>query len=56
METEKAKLIRSFTITYDMIDEVVNYENPDNMSYVEILGLIKYCEMMMAVELMKEDE
>lgn len=55
MEAEKAKLTRSLIINYDMIEEIVSYENPDGMSYVEILGLIKYTEMMMAVDMMKED-
>lgn len=53
MSVEQAKLTRSITINYDLINEKVTYENPDGMTYVEILGLIKYCEMMMAIDAMK---
>jgi hypothetical protein len=54
MSVEKAKLTRSFVINYDLINEVVSYDNPDGMSYVEILGLTKYCEMMMGIDMMKD--
>lgn len=56
MSTEQAKLTRTFTITYDLLGEVVNYENPDSMTYVEILGLIKYCEMQLAIDMMNSKE
>ncbi len=56
MSVKQAKLTRSITITYDLINEVVNYENHDGMTYVEILGLIKFCEMQMAIDMMKNTD
>jgi hypothetical protein len=56
MSVEQAKLLRTFTITYDLLEEVVNYDNPDSMTYIEILGLIKYCEMRLALDMMKNNE
>lgn len=49
-------IYRTFTIKYDMANDKVDYDNPDDLTYLEILGMIKFCEMGLAVDMMKQDD
>lgn len=50
-----APVYRTFTIKYDMANDRVEYDNPDDMTYLEILGLIKYAEMQMTADVVRSD-
>lgn len=49
-------IYREITLRYDLANDRVEYDNPDSMTYLEIMGLIKFAELMMAAEIVKSDE
>ena len=49
-------IYRTITLKYDLANDRVEYENPDGMTYLEILGVIKFAEMMMTSEIVKADD
>lgn len=53
---EAPPIYREITLRYDVANDRVEYDNPDSMTYLEIMGLIKFAELMMAAEVMKSDE
>lgn|GEM_PF-5329411 len=52
---EASPVYRTLTIKYDMANDRVEYDNPDGMTYLEILGLIKYAEMQMTADVVRSD-
>lgn len=53
---KRLPMYRSITLKYDMANDRVEYDNPDGMTYLEIMGLIKFAELMMATEIVKSDD
>jgi hypothetical protein len=56
MKPEAPPLYRTLTLRYDMANDRAEYDNPDEMTYIEVLGLIKYIEMMLTAEIVKDSE
>lgn len=52
---DASPMYRTFVIKYDMANDRVEYDNPDEMTYLEILGLIKFAEMQMTADVVRSD-
>lgn len=47
-------LKKTFTIELDVIDGKIHFLNPDELSYIEILGMIEYAKMMVMQDWLDE--
>ncbi|WP_199615040.1 hypothetical protein [Paenibacillus alkalitolerans] len=54
--SEVASLKKQFIIEIDVIDGSVDYTNPDELSYVEVLGMIEFAKLMITREFLNEDD
>jgi hypothetical protein len=45
-----AELKKAFTIEIDIPTGAVTYNNKDNLSYTEVLGIIEYAKLMITKE------
>lgn len=54
METPKAELTKQFIIEIDMISGQVDYKNPDELTYFQVMGMIEYSKLMITKEFLEE--
>lgn len=56
MEKAKSGVIRTLTLSYDLVNGVMDYDNPDDMTYLEVLGLVKFFEVMLTAEMLADQD
>lgn len=49
-------LVKQFIIELDVVNGTVDYKNPDNLSYFQVCGMIKYAELMITREFLEENK
>lgn len=51
---DQVELKKTFTIELDIVSGEIHFKNPDEISYLELLGMIEYVKMMVMEDWMKE--
>lgn len=47
-------LTKQFIIEIDVINGTVDYSNPENLTYFEVVGMIEYAKMMIVKEFLED--
>lgn len=49
-------MIKQFIIEANIVDGSVDYNNPENLTYVEVLGMIEFVKLMITKEFLDESK
>ncbi|MCM3703802.1 hypothetical protein [Paenibacillus macerans] len=47
-------LTKQFIIEIDMINGAIDYKNPDELTYFQVVGMIEYAKMMITREFLED--